>query len=492
MNKEGWVMYTNVNLYGNKILVRGVDLEGKRYNEKVDYKPTLFVENSSNKPTKWKTMSGARVHEIQPGSIKECNEFFEKYKDVEGFNVYGPTGYQYQYLAERFPKEIKFDTKNIRVAIIDIETTVENSFPDKANPEEVILLISIKEMWNNRIITFGFKPYNGEDKSFEYRKSTNEAQMFKDFLDYWQRCYPDVISGWNSNLFDIPYLYNRIVKVLGEEYANKLSPWDIVKVKDVRLASGTEIRCEIFGVSHLDYLDMYKKFAYTSQESYKLDHVAEQEVGRKKVKLPGSSFRDAYTDHWDTFVYYNAIDSELVALIDNKLKLFDLIFASAYDAKITFEDVFSPVKTWDNIIYLYLKEQGIVIPNKRGNKSEAFVGGYVKEPLVGKHRWIASYDLNSLYPHLIMQYNMSPETIVSDRLDVTIEKALNNNIDISDAITNNYAVAANGCMFKKDFKGLLPTLMQLYYDRRVIYKKEMLKCKQEYEIINEELKRRNL
>ena len=166
------------------------------------------------------------------------------------------------------------------------------------------------------------------------------------------------------------------------------------------------------------------------------------------------------------------------------MKFFDLAFTMAYDAKITYEDVYSPVKMWDNIIYNYLLEQKTVIPNrpKQTGDAASYAGGYVKDPLVGKHKWAASFDLNSLYPMLICQYNMSPETLVDgERLPITVDSILDGKADLSYAFEQDYCVTGSGCLFRKDKRGLLPTLMQLYYDRRVLYKKAMLKTRQEYE-----------
>lgn len=476
------MIYTNINQYGNNLLVRGVD-HGKPFQRRIEFKPTLWVSNSdTKKKADWHTIDGKPVYEVKPGGIRDAKEFVEKYKDVHGFEVFGPTGYVYQYIAEEFPSEIKWDSHDIKISIIDIETKVENGFPSPALAQEEILLISVLEVNTNKTVTFGAKPRNGSQEGVTYNYCRDEALLLREFLTYWQQNYPHVASGWNTLMFDWPYIYNRICKVLGESYAAKLSPWGQVKVKAGQFRGEEEYRCEILGIAQLDYLDLYKKFTYTAQESYKLDYIASVELGEKKHEMPGLSFKDNYDNHWDEFVTYNIKDNQLVRRLDDKMKLFDLAFTMAYDAKINFEDVYSPVKMWDNIIYLYLLNKKIVIPHRRSQESLPFVGGYVKESLVGKHKWVVSFDVNSMYPHVIMQNNMSPETIIEgDRLNIDIESILEGHADLSRAFELDYAVAANGCMFRRDKQGLLPTLMQLYYDRRVLSKKQMIKAKQDYE-----------
>ena len=321
--------------------------------------------------------------------------------------------------------------------------------------------------------------YTREDA--RYIKSVDESMMLRTFIDFWQRNCPDVITGWNINGFDIPYLVNRIRLLLGDDAVQKLSPWNLVNDKKMYV-NGKDIKGYSFvGISTLDYLELYKKFTYTNHESYRLDYIAQYELGSKKLENPFETFKEFYTEDWDKFVKYNIHDVELVDQLEDKMKLIELVYTMAYNAKINFEDVYSPVRMWDVIIYNYLRDRNIVIPLKEDNtKSEAFEGAYVKDPLVGQHKWVASFDLNSLYPHLIMQYNMSPETLSDTRLDLNVEKLLNNEpIDI--AKIAGLSVTANGWCYKKDTKGFLPALMEEMYNNRSKFKKQMLKAEQEYE-----------
>jgi len=457
--------------------------DGRKFAHKVDFRPTLWTSSKvADASGKWKTLDGQTVYTIQPGTMYDCKEYLETYGDVHGMSVYESPGHVYQYIADNYKGEVAWDSNNISVFTVDIETETEYGFPDPASANEAILLITVKDTRHKKVVTFGSKPYESKRSDCKYIYCTNEQQLLKEFMIFWQQNYPDAITGWNSSLFDTTYLYNRLCRVVGETLANKLSPWSQVSQRNVEFMGRTSLKTYIAGIASLDYLDLYKKFTYSAQESYKLDYIAWVELGERKKENPGTSFKDFYTNYWDQFVEYNIHDVELVDRLDDKMKLMDLVLTMAYDAKVNYEDVFSPVKTWDIIIYNYLNDRKIVVPpRKGGTKSQAYEGAYVKDPLVGKHKWACSFDLNSLYPHLIMQYNMSPETITSTRLDVTVDKLLKKEIDLSEAVKHNYSMAANGWCFDNRERGLLPTLMQLYYDRRVIYKKEMIKAKQMFE-----------
>ena len=239
---------------------------------------------------------------------------------------------------------------------------------------------------------------------------------------------------------------------------------------------------DIGGVTQLDYLDLYKRFTYKAQESYRLDYIAEVELGQKKLDHSEfDTFKDFYTNDWQKFVEYNVVDVELVDRLEDKMKLIELALTMAYDAKVNFTDVFYQVRMWDSIIYNYLKGMNIVIPpKKRTDKTDKYAGAYVKEPIPGKYDWVVSFDLNSLYPHLIMQYNISPETLLDERHPTaTVDRILNEEVNFE--MHKDYAVCPNGAMFRKDTRGFLPELMEKIYKDRTIYKKKMLAAKQQYE-----------
>jgi DNA polymerase elongation subunit (family B) len=423
------------------------------------------------------------VEPVQPGFVRDCRDFFNKYDGVEGFNIYGNERYIYQYISDKYPQEhIDFDISKIKLITLDIETTAEYGFPDVETCQEELLTITIQDYTTKKITTWGVKPFVVKQQNVTYIRCLDELDLLNKFITYWENEPPEVLTGWNIQLFDIPYIAGRLRKVLGEKRMKRLSPWGLVTEKEVFIKGRQHKSIDIGGVTQLDYLDLYKKFTYTNQESYRLDHIANVELGQKKLDHSEfDTFQDFYTNGWQKFVEYNIIDVELVDRLEDKMKLIELALTMAYDAKVNYNDVFYQVRMWDTIIYNYLKKKGIVIPPKeQTDKDEKYAGAYVKEPTPGVYDWVVSFDLNSLYPHLIMQYNISPETILDERHPTaSVDKILGEQISFE--MYKDYAVCANGAMFRKDKKGFLPELMEKMYGERVIFKKRMLKAKQEYE-----------
>ena len=474
--------YTNVQMVGDNFLVRGYE-NGKHFMTKEKFNPTLFVP--SNKKTKYQTLNGEYVESVNPGSIRDCREFIKKYEGVENFKIYGNTGYIYQYISEMYPEEeIKFDTNKIKITTIDIEVASENGFPDVESAAEEVLLITIQDYSTKQIRTWGKGPFKNNQDNVIYKQFDTEYDLLNSFIHWWQieENTPEVITGWNSELYDIPYLVRRIDRILGEKLMKRISPWGLVTERETYISGRKHISYDVGGVTQLDYLNLYKKFTYKAQESYRLDYIAEVELGQKKLDHSEfDTFKDFYTNGWQKFVEYNIIDVELVDRMEDKMKLIELAVTMAYDAKANYADVFSQVRMWDTIIYNYLKKRNIVIPPKeRSDKDSKYAGAYVKEPIPGKYDWVVSFDLNSLYPHLIMQYNISPETLREERHpSATVEKILNEELTFE--MYKDNAVCANGAMYRKDVRGFLPELMEKIYKDRTIYKKKMLAAKQDYE-----------
>ena len=472
--------YTNVQMIGDQFLVRGYE-NGEYIQFREKYKPTLFVP--AKKETFYKTLDGDYVEPLKPGFVSDCREFLKKYSEVENFKIYGNERFIYQYISDKYPQEhIEFDISKIRLVTVDIETRSENGFPDVESADQEILLITIQDYNTKEITTWGQGPFKIKQDNVRYIQFNNERDLLNSFINWWMENTPDVVTGWNIQLFDIPFITKRIDRVLGEKLAKRLSPWGLVSQKEVFIKGRKQIFYDIGGITQLDYLDLYKKFTYTNQESYRLDHIANVELGQKKLDHSEfDTFQDFYTNGWQKFVEYNIIDVELVDRLEDKMKLIELALTMAYDAKVNYNDVFYQVRMWDTIIYNYLKKKGIVIPPKvQTDKDEKYAGAYVKEPTPGVYDWVVSFDLNSLYPHLIMQYNISPETILDERHPTaSVDKILGEQISFE--MYKDYAVCANGAMFRKDKKGFLPELMEKMYGERVIFKKRMLKAKQEYE-----------
>lgn len=482
--------YTNAQTWGNSILVRGYNKTGA-FQTKVPFSPTMFVK-ATKKQSDYKLLNGTLVESFKPGTIKETKEFIEKYKEVETFPVYGQTNYTYQYLSETYPEEIRYDSKKIRVHFLDIESESEFGFPRLDNVAERINAITIYDTIEGQSFTFGFGEFKSTLKNSIYKKCKDEADMLKEYILFHSTNYPDVMTGWFSNGFDIPYIARRVEKVLGEQFMNKLSPWGNVNNSERIYNGDKEYSTTILGISLIDYLDLYKKFVLKPRESYKLDFIAEVELGENKLDHSEyASFKDFYTKNFQKFVDYNIHDTLLVFRLEQKLKLLEVLFTIAYIAKINYEDVFSPVKTWDTIIYNYLKERNIVIPQQKYSRKEDYPGGYVKEPIKGMHNWIVSFDLQSSYPHQIMQYAISPENFVGERLDVSLEDLVNKKVDLSELKERNLTMTANGWLYEKK-EGIFPALAGNMYEKRAEAKKEMKEWKKKLIELKEEAKKRGL
>jgi DNA polymerase elongation subunit (family B) len=480
--------YTNVAVQGNNILFRGVK-NGRRVKMKIQYSPTLFLP--SKKTSEWKTLFNENLEPMKFGDIRDARDFVRKYDGVENFKIYGNDRFEYAFIADEFVGQIDWDLQDIHVAIIDIEVGSENGFPDPYKATEPITAIAIKKLGGD-VTVYGCGDY--EVKGSEtYIKCDSESDLCKKFLKDWQENCPDVITGWNIDFFDVPYLVNRIRSVLGEDEVKKLSPWNYLWERKVTINGRELIQYNIGGVSALDYIELYKWYAPggKSQESYKLDNIANVELGESKLSYDEyDNLHQLYKLNYQKFIEYNIKDVELIVKLEDKLKLLELALTLAYDTKTNFEDVFAQTRMWDALIYNHLFAKKIVVPPKVvQRKNSAFEGAYVKEPQVGMHRYVASFDLDSLYPHLMMQYNISPETLIEPdnytpemkqilSQSVTVDRLLSSEIDTSKL--KDAALTPNGQFFRTDLQGFLPKMMEEMYEDRKKFKNMMLKAKQDY------------
>jgi DNA polymerase elongation subunit (family B) len=474
---------------GNNLLVREYD-KGTRKQYRLPYQPTLFVP--SNKETKHKTLDGKNVAPIKPGGIRETREWVKQYDGVEGFDIYGYQNYTYCYISDEYPDTIEYEKNRLVIANIDIEVGSENGFPDPDKAEETITAITFKA--KGKYFVFGCQPFDASAyNNLEYVHCDDEYEMCRLFLDVWESVAPDIVTGWNIQFFDIPYLYNRITKVMGEKEAKRLSPWRIVGERKVTMMGRTLYTYDLPGISVLDYIELYKKFTYTNQESYRLDYICHVELGERKLDYSEvETLHQLYKTDFQKYIEYNIKDVELVDKLEEKMKLIEMVIGLAYDAKVNINDVFSQVRMWDTLIFNHLRQRNIVLPGKKSvAKNDKYEGAFVKPPHVGQHNWVMSFDLNSLYPHLIMQYNLSPETLIpNERMDVNVDKLLNKEIDLSHL--EGKTICPNGSMFRTNKQGFLPEMMdQLYADRKR-YKKMMLEAQGKLQTETNPEKRREL
>lgn len=460
--------YTCVDRFGNNLLYRGYDDQGNKVREKIKYRPELYLP-SKNDDTEWKALDGVPVEPMRFESMSEVRQFEKTYEGVQDFKIYGNTRHIPAFIQTQFPNEIEYSRANIDVASFDIETSYGDGFPDVDNPTNQILSIAYKSSREDHYRVWGLKPYEvAKTKlshlNIEYYQFDSEAEMLHDFIGHWSQpeYTPDVITGWNTRFFDVPYLVSRAAVLLGENITKCLSPWGKIDRREITIMNKSQVTFDISGIQSLDYMELFKKFAYTygNQESYSLNHIASVVLGDKKLDYSEiGTLRDLYDADYQVFIDYNIKDVELIERMEEKLGLITLVLTMAYLGGVNYTDTLGTTAIWDSIIFRRLAKKKIAIPPNKEHYTETFPGGYVKEPPVGMHDWVMSFDLNSLYPSLIVQYNMSPETLLT----------------MDDPIG---ARASNGAVFSKARKGIIPEIVEELYAKRVDIKKEMITAKQ--------------
>ena len=471
--------YKNVIEHRGKLLVRGIK-NGKDYKQRMDFMPTHY--SLTNEKSPYKNLQGQNLKPFTLDNIFDARRFRKEMTEMRS-PVYGLERYHYQYIGQEYPKDIEWSKDLIKIFTVDIETTCEAGFPDVENPQETIICLTVKNQSNKQIITWGIGEYKNDRPDVTYVYCKHEKELIFQFMKFWIKNYPDVVTGWNCKFFDMPYLMNRIKAIAGSEVANKMSPWNIAEAKEVRTQGRVQTVYDIKGVAVLDYLDLYKWFIPTRQESYKLDFIGELELKQPKNENPYGTFKEFYEKDFQKFVDYNIQDVEIVDKLEDKLGLIDLSLTVAYESKVNYDDIFSQVRVWDTLIANYLMERKICVPPREEHtKDSKYEGAYVKDPIPGQHKWMVSFDINSLYPHILIQYNISPEKLYGSHDTIPgVEKMLHKKLDLDFLKENNLTMTPNGAMFKRDSQGFLSEMMEKMYKERVIYKKRMIKAKIEFE-----------
>ena len=484
--------YTNVSRVSNSICYRGYE-DGIRVSYRDSFSPMLFV-SSKNPATEWKTMDGFPVEPIQFEGMKEASEFSKRYEYVDSLTVFGNTNFAAQYIQENFPSDIKYDASLIKVANIDIEVASDDGFPEPEEAEKQIQSICLKYFGQPTIYVWALQEkYNPElteldvpPESIVFIKCDGELDLLLKFLQFWNNkdTSPDIVTGWNCRMFDIPYIINRVKKLIGGDSHKKMSPWGVVREKKVNMQNKSQQVYELVGIEILDYWDLFQKFgvySYGVQESYKLDHIASVVLNERKLSYDEyGNLYTLYKEDYQKFIDYNIKDVLIVEKLNDKMGLVELAATIAYKGGCNYSDSFGTTQLWDTYIYRELCRRKIVVPPKRESDKVDFGGGFVKTPQVGRHSWIVSFDLNSLYPHLIMQYNMSPETIVPTRTNgVTVDNCLSKNRPESKSPID--CISANGVHFSKLEQGVLPSIIDGLYSERKLIKQNMLSAQSEVE-----------
>ncbi len=464
--------YTNVTPHGDTLHIRGFE-DGKRFTDRMKWKPRLYF------PYKGKcthqSLDGKGLLPQTYNTIREARQAIKRYEEHKDF-VFGTDRFQYQYISDYYPGTMDYDKDLLRIYTIDIEVESEYGFPNVTDCAEKMICITVKDQVKKQILVWGMADYVCQQMNVHYIKCKDEKDLLIQFLKFWKDFTPDILTGWNSKYFDIPYLVRRIEKILGESVMKRMSPWGQVMEDNTYYMGKTQTYYRLHGIAQLDYLQLYQKFTIKNQESYKLDHIGFVELGETKDDNPYDTFKEWYQNDIQSFIDYNIQDVELVDRLEDRLQLIELAITMAYNAKVNYEDVFSQVRMWDTIIYNELLKTNTIVPVRDMNpQSKELVGAYVKDPKPGFYDWVVSFDLNSLYPHLIMQYNISPETIIPEKKDVIIEELLDKKVKIGE-----HCMAANGTQYKSDKMGMLPSIIKREYDDRVIYKKKMLEAEQQY------------
>jgi len=495
MNQQ--TFYTHAFRHGKVIKYTGYE-NGDKVSYTIPFRPSLYV--TTKKEAKWHALNGTPVEPIHFGSMSEATEFMKQYKDVPNFDIYGNTNYVAQYINEEFPGNIEWDRSLINVTSLDIECKFGEGFPDPALADQEVTAITTKNNIDDVYYTFGCGDYDKEKSIMQthevrYIKCGNERELLHKFLYHMAKTSPDVLTGWNIEFFDIPYLINRIAKIIGGNKEKMLSPWRMIDKREVQqpFSNNMRVKYDIKGITCLDYLAIFKKFAFTygPQESYKLDNIANVVLGEKKLDFgEASDLNELHDTDYQKFIDYNIKDVELIDRMEDKLGLITLCLTMAYKGGVNYDSVLGTVAIWDSLIYRDLHSRNITIPQNEESTKGAYPGGYVKEPHVGMHDWVCSFDLNSLYPSIIMQYNMSPETILlDDELGVNVESVLNSKVKNTHP---NTALAVNGTRFDTSKPGVLPQIIQEIYNERVKFKQKQIKAEQELELSGNKSEQYNL
>lgn len=480
--------YTSVERYGNSILWRGYDKNGRQFTKKVPFEPTLYLDTRDQDAT-FKSLIGEQY--VKPkkfASMGDTKDFVERYKEVSGISIYGSTNFVTQFIQETYPGEVAFDMNQINICSYDIEYDTTDGFADINIADKPITSISYKSSKSETYHLLTLKDYDKsltetgiDPEHIMHMKFDTEKALLKRFIQIWTNNYPDVITGWNVEYFDIMYTITRIISLLGESKAKELSPWGMIKKNTREVFNKQQSTYHISGIAVIDYMDAFKKFGYKygTQESYKLDHIAHVVLGEKKIDYSEyGSLAQLYLENPQKYLDYSLKDTYLIQRMEDESGLLSLVLTVAYSGGVNYHEAFGTVGIWESILYRKLLSKGLVPPIKSGPGAQLgeLVGGYVKDPDIGMKEWIVSFDLDSLYPHLMMQYNMSPETYMPDqRENISQDMVLNGDYQNTN---KDYSVCANGVCFTNKKLGIIPEIILDYYSNRKAVKQEMLRIEQ--------------
>ena len=470
-------MYQNIFVKKNKNGSPEIHLwDDKTGYSKFQYKPYAYLKSQSGT---YRSLYGDKLKKVN----------FWTQDDLENGRVFeSDVPIETRFLVDQY-EDSNEPSVGHREVYFDIEVEVKDGFPDPKRADNKITAIALYDKVADKYSCFILGDVPNTDVVESFR---SEEELLQRFYQKYLEINPTILSGWNIDNFDIPYLYNRTTKVLGYQFANTLSPIGEVYFND------RQDRFRIAGVSSLDYFRLYRLFTYTQQSSYRLDFIGQLEVGIGKIEYEGT-LDDLYRDDINKYVEYNLNDVKIVKALDDKLKFIELAIGVSHLGHISYEDIFFSSRYLEGAILVYTKSIGVVAPNKKfGAKmksgDEKFAGAYVKDPKPGRYDWVFDLDLTSMYPSTIMTLNISPETklgklvgwdaeefikgttktytlVVDDK-----EKGKYNQDELKNMFDNNkVSISSNGVLYRNDKKGLIPILLEKWFNERVEYKKLMKK-----------------
>lgn len=501
------IQYTYFGQHFDHVLVSGYE-DGIKFNRKVKYEPFLFKPGAG----KWNTVEGKSLEKVDFNSISHARRWIRD-REESGEKTFGFPIFPYVYAWQEFSNDqFHSDSTEFNILNLDIETDSEDGFGDNQKADREITSITLKLFGQPETYIYGYKDYETKDPELlqliadgkikvKYIRCGSEAELLRGIIAAFKLLKPDVITGWNVKLFDIPYIIKRIIQVLGEEYTRKLSPFGLIDYSEVTIYNNVNSVYEIKGICIVDYMDAFKKFSFKNHESYKLDYICSETIGARKLDYSEyKTLARLYRENPDKFYDYNVIDVYRVEQLDDHMQFMSQIIMLSHMAKVNLADVFGTVRIWDVLIHNYLMERGIAVPYVNFNKKMGSIsGGYVKVPQVGRHKMLMSFDLTSLYPHLVMMYNISPETFMgySSELSALInerEKRTGRHFEdmpaaimagclsthLSEEIKRDeYTITGKGTKFSRKKLGFLPAIMKWLFNQRKEYKQQMLKWEDE-------------
>lgn len=477
---------------GSRIFHRYWDGEIRRIEVLDSFPIELFIEGRRKDA---KGLRGESLSRIEFTNIADAQEFIREYENISP--IHGQTSLIHQFLAQRYPDEIEFDINRFVIAIIDIETKFENGFPSPDCADQEVTAITLKCFNDEKFVIWGTKPYKVKNENNEYILCESENDLLVKFVNYWNQLKPDIVTGWNIQGFDIPYLINRITNVLGEKTASRLSPFHPYtnRVFTQINIQGDQKSYRILGINVFDYIELYKKFSTKKLERYSLDFVSHVELGERKIDYSEyGNLMNLYNTNYELFIDYNIHDVRLVENIDKKLNFMFLALTMAYMGRVRMHEIFSQVRFWDTLVYNKLRQEGVQIPPQANNRGSdnSIEGAFVKNPIPGLYKWVVSLDLTSLYPSIIMQYNLSAETAMSPAVGNLVDKMLDMSYNTDYLKDANLIITANGATFTREFRGVMPRLIETMFSSRKMYKTMMLDTRRELEAIKAEMTKRGL